>query len=61
LAVSLNGKDWTPLGVLEQRKGGEFSYPAMIQSRDGKVHITYTYDRERIKHLGFDPKAWPNG
>jgi predicted neuraminidase len=27
----------------------------MIQARDGKVHVTYTWRRERIKHVVVDP------
>lgn len=34
---------------LEDREGGEFSYPA-ITERDGILHITYTYDREYIAY-----------
>lgn len=34
---------------LEDREGGEFSYPA-ITERDGILHITYTYDREHIAY-----------
>ena len=44
-------QDVAPLSMLEDESTGEYSYPAMIQSRDGLVHITYTWRRERIKHV----------
>jgi predicted neuraminidase len=53
VAVSTDGKDWQPLVTLESEPG-EYSYPAMIQARDGLVHITYTWKRERIKHVVLD-------
>ena len=53
VAVSRDGKEWQAGLVLEQDPG-EYSYPAVIQSRDGLVHITYTWKRERIKHVVVD-------
>jgi alpha-L-fucosidase len=50
LAASLDGKNWKDLLVLEDEKEGEFSYPAIIQRTDGKVYITYTYNRKQIKY-----------
>jgi len=55
LAVSGDGKAWRQVTMLEDESQGEFSYPAMIQSRDGRVHITYTWRREKIKHVAVDP------
>jgi predicted neuraminidase len=55
IAVSPDGKAWNRAVVLED-SSGEYSYPAMIQSRDGRVHVTYTWRRERIKHVVIDPK-----
>lgn len=55
LAVSEDGKTWKAAGVLEDEPG-EYSYPAIIQTRDGSVHITYTWRRQRVKHVVLDPK-----
>tara|TARA_R110000744_G_scaffold97100_1_gene187655 strand:- start:7300 stop:8457 length:1158 start_codon:yes stop_codon:yes gene_type:complete len=56
LAISENGKDWTPIMTFETKtaKAG-YSYPAIIQSSDGLVHITYTYLRQSVKHIVVDP------
>ncbi|MCE5345196.1 MAG: exo-alpha-sialidase [Bacteroidales bacterium] len=49
--VSSDGKNWKKLIVLEDQPEGEFSYPAIIRGKDGKIHITYTYNREKIKYV----------
>ena len=54
VAVSRDGKLWEAALVLESEPG-EYSYPAVIQSADGLVHITYTWKRQRIKHVVIDP------
>jgi predicted neuraminidase len=33
----------------------EFSYPYLLQSQDGYIHLVYTWHRTRIKHVRFDP------
>ncbi len=53
-AISEDGIIWKQVLVLEDEPG-EYSYPAVIQSSDGLVHITYTYKRETIKHIVVDP------
>ncbi|GAB4118238.1 MAG: exo-alpha-sialidase [Sideroxydans sp.] len=35
----------------------EFSYPYMIQTRNGDIHLAYTWNRTFIKHVRIDP-AW---
>lgn len=57
VAISSDAKVWKELTVLENEPKMEFSYPAVIQTKDGAIHITYTWKRERIKHVRIDPKA----
>ena len=54
VAVSVDAKDWQAALVLESDPG-EFSYPAVIQTGDGLVHITYTWKRQKVKHVVLDP------
>ncbi|MGB0579834.1 MAG: exo-alpha-sialidase [Limisphaerales bacterium] len=55
VAVSDDGINWSAAMILEQQVKSEFSYPAVIQSDDGLVHITYTWKRQRVKHVVLDP------
>jgi predicted neuraminidase len=55
VAVSVDGRQWQAALVLEEQAGQEFSYPAVIQTSDGLVHLTYTWKRQRIKHAVVDP------
>lgn len=54
VAISTDGINWTDIYELENKEKGEFSYPAIIQSSDGKAHITYTYDRKLVKYVVLD-------
>ena len=58
IAVSSDGRTWTPAVTLETEPG-EFSYPAIIQAADGKVHVTYTWNRKKIAHAVIDPAKLP--
>lgn len=72
VAISRDGQTWFAALVLEDDLNAPngFPYPAVIQTRDGLVHITYTWERKRIKHVVLDPETlklrpivdgvWPN-
>lgn len=55
LASSTDGINWQNSYTLEEETKGEYSYPAIIQSADGFIHIVYTYDRKCIKYIKFKP------
>jgi predicted neuraminidase len=55
VAISPDGKSWKMVLVIEDTNGPQLSYPAVIQTRDGLVHITYTWKRLRIRHVVLDP------
>jgi predicted neuraminidase len=57
VAVSPDGINWFAALVLEDDPNAPsgFAYPAVIQTGDGLVHITYTWERKRIKHVVIDP------
>jgi predicted neuraminidase len=69
VALSDDGRHWQAALVLENQPG-EYSYPAVIQTGEGLVHVTYTWKRRRIKHVILDPaklelraittEAWPD-
>jgi predicted neuraminidase len=54
IAASRDGRGWRMAATLEDAPG-EYSYPALIQARDGRVHVAYTWRRERIRHVVIDP------
>ena len=59
LAVSLSddeGKTWKWTKYLEDNVNGSYGYPCMIQTKDGKIHISYSYQfnkEKTIKHVCF--------
>jgi len=71
VAISKDGKNWQAVLVLEDSPVSQYSYPSVIQTKDGLVHIVYTWRRERVKHVIIDPsklegkpiinEQWPHG
>ena len=56
LAISEDGRTWKEAATIEKEDSGEFSYPAMIQTSNGLVHMTYTWKRQKVKHVVVDPE-----
>ena len=67
LALSADfGNTWRVAHRLEGASGPapapvpEYSYPWIVQDRDGDIHVLYTWGRSRIKHVRFN-RAWLEG
>jgi predicted neuraminidase len=64
------GRTWPHRRAIEDTPGGSYSYPSVIQTADGLIHVSYSHvepapaqgarRREAIKHVSFDP-AWVAG
>lgn len=55
LAISADeGRTWRPGPLIEAAARKEYSYPAMVEAPDGRIHLTYTWERQRIKHVEFN-------
>ena len=50
IAVSDNGTDWNKVLTLEDSPIGDYSYPAIVEGRDGTLHCVYTWRRYRIAY-----------
>lgn len=56
VSVSRDGVAWNQALTLENEPSQHgYAYPAIIQTRDGRIHIAYTFNREKIKHVVIDP------
>lgn len=57
------GIHWSAVYALERDTSSdpkirhEYSYPFAIRTRDGRIHVVYTWQRTRIRHLVFN-SAW---
>lgn len=58
LAISTDeGRTWKRIATLAEEARAEFSYPFFMRSRDGNIHVVYTWKRKAIKHVVFN-EAW---
>jgi alpha-L-rhamnosidase len=55
LAISTDGMRWDAALVIESEPPGQYSYPSMIQTSDGRVHVVYTWKRLKVRHAVIDP------
>ncbi|UFH52667.1 exo-alpha-sialidase [Spirosoma sp. KNUC1025] len=55
MAVSKDGKNWSAAVILEDSPISQYSYPSVIQTSDGMIHVIYTWRRQKIKHSVIDP------
>ena len=57
LAISISedfGETWRWTRHIEDTPGGRFDYPSIIQSKDGSLHVSYSYSVKTIKHAHFN-------
>ncbi|XP_045168418.2 uncharacterized protein LOC123531478 isoform X2 [Mercenaria mercenaria] len=64
IVISLSedeGVTWTHTRSLDHEtysNGIELSYPTLFQDSTGRIHVSYTYNRETIKHKILPNEAW---
>lgn len=54
IALSDDGTHWHHALTLEDSPINQYSYPAIIEGRDGKLHCVYTWRRQRIAYKKID-------
>jgi alpha-L-rhamnosidase len=52
VALAEKGEAWQWQQTLEDEQA-EFSYPTLLQTDDGLIHLIYTYRREHIHYACF--------
>jgi alpha-L-rhamnosidase len=59
VAISKDGKTWYASLILEDSPISQYSYPSVIQGKDGMIHIVYTWRRQKIRYVEVDPSKLP--
>lgn len=52
LAISRDGENFKMFATLENEPG-EFSYPNVIQAKNGDLQIVYTWNRKKMKYINY--------
>lgn len=58
------GASWKRISTIAQAAQGEFSYPFFLQTRDGTIHLLYTWKRRQIHGIVFNlakVREWAGG
>jgi alpha-L-rhamnosidase len=59
IAISDDGTHWRHALTLEDSPISQYSYPSIIQGKDGKLHAIYTWRRLRVAYKEIDPAQLP--
>ena len=57
IAISEDGINWEHAATLEDSPISQYSYPSIIQGKDGNLHAIYTWRRQRIKYAKINTKS----
>lgn len=58
IAVSTDGIAWQHVLTLEDSPVSQYSYPSIIQGKDGRLHAVYTWRRQLVKYAEIDPSKF---
>jgi predicted neuraminidase len=47
------GESWHQRTLVDESRGGEVSYPAIVAGSNGLIHVAYTWERVSIRHAVF--------
>ncbi|MBT5928324.1 MAG: exo-alpha-sialidase [Verrucomicrobia bacterium] len=55
VAMSVNGRDWEAVAILNQSPSEHFQNPSIAQTKDDRLHIAFTVNQNRFQHVQMDP------
>jgi predicted neuraminidase len=51
------GTSWHGQTLVDESRGGEVSYPAIVTGSNGLIHVVYTWQRLSIRHVVFQRRS----